>query len=847
MNATNHSIPDDGTTSPVISPALEMTRKEVREALDQIVYGYLPTACAGISVLYLVLALLHALFLSKDIFVIMMPVSLVSALTSLFLFLLLRKKTLNPVWGNRILAGLAFLSIVNLDLHLILTRESFQATNFILIFLLSGFFILSARWLLFVIGAIWAGWVVVNTHFSIANWQHFNILMIQGTILAGVAHLAQVRTHKRNAAAVKQLADAKHHLDKRTRQLEETTGNLEQQVLERIHINDLLRQFVKNAPAPIAMVDRNMKYLLYSKQWVRDFHLGDRDLTGLNHYDVFKNLPDHWKEVYWRCLNGATEQCDEDYFWREGGILEWIRWEIHPWYEHGGKVGGIIMFIEMISARKNAEAELRRSEERFRQFFNLSLIGNGIVDREGRFIEVNDYACQLSGYARDELLTKKAHEITHPDDIEISRDYFQKALTGEIEGYSISKRYIRKDGTIIYVLASLRSIRRSEGLPQLFVGNMIDISDRVLAENALRDSEERLQDFLDSAHDLIQCVSPEGRFLYVNRAWKKTLGYDDGDVSRLSLFDIIHPESIPNCMINFQQVLGGQSLANYETVFVAKDGRQIAVQGNVNCRFENGKPTIIQAIFRDVTQYRRAELELKLAKERAEEANRAKSQFLANMSHELRTPLNSVIGFANILQKNKYGVFDGRDLNFIAKIVSNGRHLLDLINDILDLSKIEAGKMEIQLSTVSLDKLIRETLSQLESQTRGKPLRLEVIIPGALRSIDADAGKLHQILVNLIGNALKFTEKGIVRVSVIDDDGRPTRIDVMDTGIGIHPDRQERIFEAFHQADSSTARKYGGTGLGLAICKSFCQILGYRISLQSQEGKGSTFSIHLSK
>ncbi|MCX6910842.1 MAG: response regulator [Verrucomicrobia bacterium] len=251
----------------------------------------------------------------------------------------------------------------------------------------------------------------------------------------------------------------------------------------------------------------------------------------------------------------------------------------------------------------------------------------------------------------------------------------------------------------------------------------------------------------------------------------------------------------------------------------------------------------------EIAERKRAQEELRLAKDAAEEASRTKSHFLANMSHELRTPLNSVIGFANILLKNKSGSMHPEELTFLERIVANGKHLLDLINQVLDLSKIEAKRVEIETSMVTLERLITVIIGQFEPQLRDRPVKLAAELPDRIAPLETDAGKLKQVIINLVGNALKFTERGSVTVSITVEEGthRPVRITIADTGIGIPEDRRAAIFEAFQQADPSTTRKYGGTGLGLTISKALCELMGYRLEVASEVGKGSTFNIVLAR
>ena len=249
----------------------------------------------------------------------------------------------------------------------------------------------------------------------------------------------------------------------------------------------------------------------------------------------------------------------------------------------------------------------------------------------------------------------------------------------------------------------------------------------------------------------------------------------------------------------------------------------------------------VAAILQDVSARERVARQLSAAAQREAEANQAKSDFLARMSHELRTPLNSVIGFANVLLRNKRGVLGEQELSYVERIRANGTHLLGIINDILDLAKVESGRMDLMVVPVDVPALVRETLSQI---TARDGVDMDVALPPATQPLLADRDKLKQVLLNLVANAIKFTEHGRVLVRVVAEaDGAVRRIDVADTGAGIPPDRLAAIFEAFEQAESTTSRRYGGTGLGLAIARTMCERMNFRLVVASTVGTGSTFSI----
>ena len=249
-------------------------------------------------------------------------------------------------------------------------------------------------------------------------------------------------------------------------------------------------------------------------------------------------------------------------------------------------------------------------------------------------------------------------------------------------------------------------------------------------------------------------------------------------------------------------------------------------------------------IRRDMRERARLDGELVAALDQAHASNQAKSEFLARMSHELRTPLNSVIGFANVLLKSTKQALDDQSRAYVQRIRDNGTHLLEIINDILDLSKVESGRMDLVLETVDVNRLLTETVSQFAARGIDAP-PIEVDVPDGIAPLRTDPDKLRQVLLNLIANAAKFSSQGRIVVRALADarTAELQRIDVIDTGVGISPDRLERIFEAFEQADSSVQRRFGGTGLGLAIARSMCDRLGYALTVVSTPDVGSTFSI----
>ncbi len=500
--------------------------------------------------------------------------------------------------------------------------------------------------------------------------------------------------------------------------------------------------------------------------------------------------------------------------------------------------------------RNHLEKRLE-SEALYRGLVNALVEGVFVRNADGRIVECNASATRILGISREELLRSGPGELTcfredgTPMPLE-ERPGFNAQREDENRSQVMGIR--RPDGEMRWLLASA-SPMYVEGSDKLagITTSFSDVTRRMEAEAEVREQRGQMHDFLENAGDLILIANADGRVLFANNAWRSALEFtaDDHVIGR-PMTDFLDESCRARWAQQHEKLMRGESLRDTEVTFVGRNGRRVSVLGNTTCRFEHGIPVATRSIFRDMTEVNAAQEQLMMAMEQASTANRAKSEFLANMSHELRTPLNSVIGFASVLLRNKQGHFQPQDLQYMQRIHDNGRHLLSLINSVLDLSKVEAGRMELELGSTSLESLIRETLAQMETQVHGKAVTLRAIVPENLKPMRADTGKLKQVLINLVANALKFTHQGSVTVRVgADATGLPRSIEIIDTGIGIPAERQKAVFEAFQQADNSTARQFGGTGLGLTITRSLCHLMGYGIALSSEPGRGTTFTISL--
>ncbi|MBN2240512.1 MAG: PAS domain-containing sensor histidine kinase [Dehalococcoidales bacterium] len=358
------------------------------------------------------------------------------------------------------------------------------------------------------------------------------------------------------------------------------------------------------------------------------------------------------------------------------------------------------------------------------------------------------------------------------------------------------------------------------------------------------------RDICENASDIIQSVTPEGRFRYVNNAWLRILGYSWDELKDKTIFDIIHPEEIEHCRELFRTVMSGEEVNLVETRFVSRSGHTIIVEGNVNCLFNDGVPVYTRAIFRDITRLVETERVVKRLYERErslreslEREIQQRAEFSRILVHELKTPLTSILGLVDLLnlsqQKPPYD-------RAIASLNRSAAELNERISELLELTKSEIGGLSVKPRRMSSLKFINDVVKDFEPLVTGNKKMLKVEVPGTLSYVKGDRKRLRQVLQNLMDNALKATSEGGTITVRAADSGDEVTIQVMDTGYGIQPKELKNIFEPYYRVQG-TAEGYGGLGLGLTLSKRIVELHGGRIWVESEPGKGSTFSFSLQK
>ncbi len=515
----------------------------------------------------------------------------------------------------------------------------------------------------------------------------------------------------------------------------------------------------------------------------------------------------------------------------------------YPIFDKEGNIVQMIEYCMDITERKKAEKALRESERSLSKAQQIAHIGNWSWDVQTNELQWSDENYRIFGISREKVSPslEAFFNYVHPYDIEFVKRAIDGALNGKRE-YNIDFRIIRPDGLERFVNAQAEVSFDNAGKPIKMEGTLQDITERKKAEEEIT----FLASIVKNVPDAICSIDLNEKIVSWNKGAEKTLGYKAEEIIGKPITITIPEERVRKELDHCIGVLNAQGFfTDYESVRLTKDGRVIPVEITaVALKDLEQNVTRYTSIIKDITERKKAE-ELRLDNVCLEAADKAKSEFLANMSHELRTPLNAIIGFSEIMKQGITGEMNKKQEHFIDNILSSGTFLLSLINDILDLSKIEAGKIELVIEKFSVNQAIDETLILIKERASKHNVIIKKEFTPQL-DIEGDKQRFKQVLFNLLSNAVKFSKEDGGGVTIkTEKEGDMAKISVSDTGIGIKEENMGKLFQKFQQLEPEISGKYGGTGLGLAISKHLAELHGGKILAESRYGEGSTFTILL--
>lgn len=589
------------------------------------------------------------------------------------------------------------------------------------------------------------------------------------------------------------------------------------------------------------------------------------DLLGKTDYDVF---PEAYADLYYRLekavFAGQAVAREVQEYRTNNGEVGWVDNRKYPIRDATGQIVGLFGVARDVTEKIRAEQALIQQQQTLQLILDSAPIGIWLQDTRGKLSFVNRAFCQATGIEEARFLAADHYAELIPEAFRAQcLDSDAKALASA--AVSVTLQHLPFVDGRIHDLQVIKAVHRNnEGQPTALVGLSLDVTEERAQADELRENEARLRLALNAANQAWFDVNLITGTVTVSEEYPRLLGHDPADFSSTidNWLDHLHPEDRPATLAAFRRCIADGGPHSMEYRRQSHDGQWMWIRsiGKIVSRDDQGKPLRMLGIHTDITERKETELtlaayqqhletlveartaELQLAKEAAEAANIAKSAFLANMSHEIRTPLNAITGLTHLLQQSP---LDEQQKDRVSKLAGASQHLLEILNAILDLSKIEAGHFQLEETAVNIAAICTNVASMVQSRAAAKQIDVRCALSPLATNLRGDPTRLQQALLNYAANAVKFTERGSITLSAMpvseDEQSLLVRLEVGDTGIGIAPEVIPRLFSTFEQADNSTTRRYGGTGLGLAITRRLANLMGGEAGVESQPGVGSRF------
>ena len=636
------------------------------------------------------------------------------------------------------------------------------------------------------------------------------------------------------------------------------------------------RSLMESLNEAVMFVDNDDRVKFVNKRFTELLGYNADEIIGKIAHQTLLEQKDYevLKQVNNQRTKGLSSQYELEFIKKDGSKIEFLI-SGAPLLDNHGNIVGSIGTMTDISERKKIEQALIESEEKFRTIVQALNDSITIVNAEGKVTYQSLSATKTFGYELDEIVGENLMDYFHPDDIALAQKELTEVFQAVNDGLQSLFRIKHKKGHYVYIEAVGINMLANKAINGIvFVSK--DVSERIRTEKLLKYSEERYRITIEQTGQLVYDLDLPSSQIIWSGAVEQLTGYSPIEVKDINLsswVNMLHPEDQVISLALLNEAVAKLEHFNAEYRIKTKSGDYKFVEDNgIVLPDENGKPIRMLGSMKDISDRKKAEYTLKLksneietqneeyqqlneellqtnefliqAKRRAEESDRLKTAFLTNISHEIRTPMNGILGFAELLKMP--GLSDQKNEEFVNLIEQSGLRMLNIINDIVDIAKIESGQIQFHYQQTQVNDLMMQlhAFFSPEAQKKGINLTYETGLPNNMSIIDIDQTKLHQVLTNLLKNSLKFTNSGSIHFGYFLS-GKMLEFFVKDTGIGIYPEQKEAIFERFIQGSMSLTRNYEGAGLGLSISKSYVEKFGGKIWFESEVGKGTDFFFNL--
>lgn len=612
--------------------------------------------------------------------------------------------------------------------------------------------------------------------------------------------------------------------------------------------------FIEETPTAIAMFDTKMCYLASSEKWKVDYSLEDKIIIGTSHYDLFPEIGEEWKQIHEKCLKGMADKRDEDKFVRKDGSIQWLEWEIKPWHNDNGTVGGIIMYTADITARKKTEEQLRISEAAFRGNFENAAIGMALLDEKGKWLKVNHALCTMLGFSEEELMNQTFQDITHPDDLEADLKLLEELVKGRRSFYHMEKRYICKNGSTINIILSASLVRNENNEPLYFISQIIDITPQKKAEQELADTISKIQGLIESSTQVsIIETDINGIITTFNKGSENLLGYKKEEIlfhqtpllihlkkeieTRAYELSIEHNDTVEGFGV-FTYAANKGDYDTREWTYVKKDGTQLPVQLTVTAVKTDGNITGYLGIAVDISYIKKTEKEIQSLLHVTKDQNERLKNFAHIVSHNLRSHSGNITMMLDLLAFEHPELSENEFIQLLNTASNNLKETITHLNEVVLMNT----SITENLQNLGLYEFMENTIRNISTIAAEADVTIYNHIDPAI-SIQAIPAYLESILLNFITNGIKYRtgeRESFVKVycTVTDD---YVVVHIEDNGIGINMKKNRGklfgMYKTFHTNEDAR-------GIGLFITKNQVEAIGGKIEVESEENKGTTFKTY---